>query len=138
MVAMLVISFVGCHRQQQPVVINIAMPANATPMRPIGERIVAFSERRPTTRSGRAIVVQEVYPREATFAQFIALNHDAVDIIVGDSRHQIEGLTAVLPAATANVCDTGECPAIIAPWVREDKKDAAQQVFRAITGSATR
>jgi hypothetical protein len=129
----------GCERERDALVVNVVLPGNGIAFRVVGHRFAELAARKPRISSGRRIVVHEIYPRADKLAELISAN-PSIDIVICDSPEQLAAEPAFQQelADSANACGVeANCPAFIRRSLSPEKREAVQQVFRAIAEDKT-
>lgn len=137
--------FVGCSSRSDMVDawsewsdmidVRVVMHSKGPAFRPVNHRILDFTSRKPRVSSGKRISVTEGYPGPDKFARFVEDN-PSIDIVICDSPEEVAMTPFFQRAATktVNACNNGpNCPAFILPGVPSEKREAVEQVFKAIT-----
>ena len=112
----------------------VLLPDNGTASHAI-DSFPEFGRHNLRTRSDRPVHVQLARVRADDLQKFVESVRPA-DIIVCDSPEQLASLRSLQSesAKAVNVCgNAANCPAVIAPWVEAQKREAVEQVFRELT-----
>jgi hypothetical protein len=125
----------GCSEHEKVVVVNVLLVGNGTAYQAISPRFIELGKGDLRTHSGLPVIAQAIFVRADDMQRFVEKVRP-VDIVVCDSSEQLGGLPLLKAESTkaANVCGkAANCPAVMAPWVEPQKREAVEQVFRELT-----
>ena len=108
-------------------------------MRIVDGRLIPFSSRRPRTSSGQFIETVQVYPSAGEFVGMVEANPN-FNIVIFESQDQLQASETFRSHVqdAVNICESpASCPALVRTEIAEEKREAVQQVFRAITEKQT-
>ncbi len=129
----------ACNRSGTLVIIKVLYNPQAPFRDDISSKLQAYSKQRPQTHDHKDIEVHEAGPGGSIFDDVISgtggFPVTDMDIVVLDPQQKNvsdrvkQGLATSKPACPP----PNPCVAFIGPWVPEDRKEAAEDVFRALT-----
>lgn len=129
----------ACNRSGTIVQVKVLYNPQAPFRDEISTKLQAYSRQRPQTRDHKDIEVHEAGPGGSIFDDVISgtggFPVTDMDIVVLDPQQKNvsdrvkQGLATSKPACPPPT----PCVAFIGPWVPADRKEAAEDVFRALT-----
>jgi hypothetical protein len=136
---LLLLNLAACNRSGTVVLVKVLYNPQAPFRDEISSKLQAYSKQRPQTSNHKDIEVHEAGPGGAIFDSVISgtggFPVTDADIVVLDPQQKNmsdkvkQGMATGKPACTAPL----QCVAFIGPWIPADRKEAAEDVFRALT-----
>ena len=137
---LLILSLTACNRSGTVVLVKVLYNPQAPFRDEIAAKIQAYSKQRPQTNNHKDIEVHEAAPGGPTFDAVISgtggFPVTDADILVLDPQQKNlgdkvrQGMANAKPACPPPL----QCVALIGPWVPADRREAVEDVFRALTG----
>jgi hypothetical protein len=137
---LLLLASFGCNRSGTIVSVKVLYNPQAPFRDEISSKLQAYSKLKPQTSAHKDIEVHEAAPGGPTFDDVIdgtgGFPVTDVDIVILEPQQKNmsdivrRGMASAKPVCTP----PAQCVAFLGPWVPADRREAAEDLFRVLTG----